>query len=176
MIEYFREKLTGKKYVHILMTGLQSAGKTTILYKLKMGEATQSTTTIGFNVETFDYSGINLTIYDIGQDKIKVSYNHYNKNIDGLIFVVDSNDEDRIKVSGEELKIILNKEELKDCPILIFANKKDLKTALSKEEVIELMGINNLNRKNLFVQDTCAVTGDGLKEGFNEFASFFEKK
>ncbi len=169
--------LLRKKDVRILMVGLDAAGKTTILYQLKMGETVKTIPTIGFNVETLDYKGLNFTVWDVGgQDKIRVLWKHYYQNTDGLIFVVDSNDEDRIKVSGEELKIILNKEELKDCPILIFANKKDLKTALSKEEVIELMGIKNLNRKNLFVQDTCAVTGDGLKEGFNEFASFFEKK
>lgn len=46
------EKLFNKKEVRILMLGLDASGKTTILYKLKLGEVVQSVPTIGFNVET----------------------------------------------------------------------------------------------------------------------------
>lgn len=42
----------GKRDVRILMVGLDAAGKTTILYKLKMGEVVSTVPTIGFNVET----------------------------------------------------------------------------------------------------------------------------
>jgi GTPase SAR1 family protein len=43
--------LLGKKDVRILMVGLDAAGKTTILYKLKLGEVVTTIPTIGFNVE-----------------------------------------------------------------------------------------------------------------------------
>lgn len=48
--------LWGKKDVRILMVGLDAAGKTTILYKLKMGEVVATVPTIGFNVETVWFS------------------------------------------------------------------------------------------------------------------------
>ena len=55
-------KLFGKKDVRILMVGLDAAGKTTILYKLKLGEIVTTIPTIGFNVETVEYKNINFTV------------------------------------------------------------------------------------------------------------------
>lgn len=48
------DKVFGKKEMRILMLGLDAAGKTTILYKLKLGEVVSSVPTIGFNVETVE--------------------------------------------------------------------------------------------------------------------------
>lgn len=41
------DKLWGKKEMRILMVGLDAAGKTTILYKLKLGEIVTTIPTIG---------------------------------------------------------------------------------------------------------------------------------
>lgn len=49
------QRLFGNKQVRILMVGLDAAGKTTILYKLKLGEIVTTIPTIGFNVETVEY-------------------------------------------------------------------------------------------------------------------------
>ena len=82
-----------KKEMRILMVGLDAAGKTTILYKLKLGEIVTTIPTIGFNVETVEYKKINFTVWDVGgQDKIRPLWRHYYQNTQGLIFVVDSND------------------------------------------------------------------------------------
>lgn len=63
--------LIGKKEMRILMVGLDAAGKTTILYKLKLGEIVTTIPTIGFNVETVEYKNINFTVWDVGgQDKV----------------------------------------------------------------------------------------------------------
>jgi ADP-ribosylation factor protein 1 len=87
----------GKKEMRILMVGLDAAGKTTILYKLKLGEVVTTIPTIGFNVETVEYKNISFTVWDVGgQDKIRPLWRHYYQNTQGLIFVVDSNDRDRI--------------------------------------------------------------------------------
>jgi ADP-ribosylation factor protein 1 len=56
----------GKREVRILMLGLDAAGKTTILYKLKLGEVVSSVPTIGFNVETVEYKNIKFTVWDVG--------------------------------------------------------------------------------------------------------------
>ena len=53
----------GNKQVRILMVGLDAAGKTTILYKLKLGEIVTTIPTIGFNVETVDYKNISFTVW-----------------------------------------------------------------------------------------------------------------
>ena len=58
--------INGKQEKRILMIGLDAAGKTTILYKLKLGDVITSIPTIGFNVETVEYKNIEFTVWDIG--------------------------------------------------------------------------------------------------------------
>jgi ADP-ribosylation factor protein 1 len=118
------QRLLGKKEMRILMVGLDAAGKTTILYKLKLGEVVTTIPTIGFNVETVDYKNISFTVWDVGgQDKIRLLWRHYYQNTQGLIFVVDSNDRDRVDDAREELHKMLSEEELKEAVLLVFANK-----------------------------------------------------
>lgn len=118
-------RLFGKKQMRILMgqyitcyfflncnltniyylVGLDAAGKTTILYKLKLGEIVTTIPTIGFNVETVEYKNICFTVWDVGgQDKIRPLWRHYFQNTQGLIFVVDSNDRERITEAQDELQ------------------------------------------------------------------------
>merc|ERR1739841_137986 len=108
-------KLLGKKEMRILMVGLDNAGKTAVLYKLKLGEVVTTIPTIGFNVETVEYKNISFTVWDVGgQTKIRPLWRHYFQNTQGLIFVVDSNDRDRIHETKDELARMLSEDELRD--------------------------------------------------------------
>uniref|UniRef100_A0A8C4Q030 ADP-ribosylation factor n=1 Tax=Eptatretus burgeri TaxID=7764 RepID=A0A8C4Q030_EPTBU len=79
----------------------------------------------GFNVETVEYRKISFTVWDVGgQDKIRPLWRHYFQNTQGLIFVVDSNDTERIAEAREELVRMMAEDELKDAVLLVFANKK----------------------------------------------------
>jgi small GTP-binding protein len=60
------ERWFSKREMRILMLGLDAAGKTTILYKLKLGEVVSSVPTIGFNVESLEYKKIKFTVWDVG--------------------------------------------------------------------------------------------------------------
>ncbi|OQR79412.1 ADP-ribosylation factor 4-like [Tropilaelaps mercedesae] len=161
-------RLFGKKQVRILMVGLDAAGKTTILYKLKLGEIVTTIPTIGFNVETVEYKNICFTVWDVGgQDKIRPLWRHYFQNTDGLIFVVDSNDRERISESQEELMKMLNEDELRDAVLLVFANKQDLPNAMNAAELTEKLGLNSLRGKKWYIQATCATQGQGLYEGLD---------
>uniref|UniRef100_A0AAQ4QWE7 ADP-ribosylation factor n=1 Tax=Gasterosteus aculeatus aculeatus TaxID=481459 RepID=A0AAQ4QWE7_GASAC len=146
--------------------GLDAAGKTTILYKLKLGEIVTTIPTIGFNVETVEYKNISFTVWDVGgQDKIRPLWRHYFQNTQGLIFVVDSNDRERVAESAEELTKMLNEDELKDAVLLVFANKQDLPNALTVNELTDKLGLQTLRHKNWQIQSTCATQGAGLYEG-----------
>merc|ERR1711904_4182 len=149
-------KLVGKKDCRILMVGLDAAGKTTILYKLKLGEVVTTIPTIGFNV------------WDVGgQDKIRPLWRHYYQGTQGLIFVVDSNDRDRAEDAREELSKMLNEDEMGDAVLLVFANKQDLPNAMPAAEVTDKLGLHNLRQRQWFIQSACATTGDGLYEGLD---------
>ncbi|EPY81022.1 hypothetical protein CB1_000762015 [Camelus ferus] len=141
-------RLFGKKQMRILMVGLDAAGKTTILYKLKLGEIVTTIPTIGFNVETVEYKNICFTVWDVGgQDKIRPLWRHYFQNTQGLIFVVDSNDRERIQEGAEELQKMLQEDELRDAVLLLFANKQDLPNAMAISEMTDKLGLQSLRNR-----------------------------
>ena len=166
----------GKKEMRILMLGLDAAGKTTILYKLKLGEVVSSVPTIGFNVETVEYKNIKFTVWDVGgQDKIRLLWRHYYQNTQGLIFVVDSSDKERVELAKEELQRMLGEEELRDAVLLVFANKQDL-GVMSVAEVTEKLGLHTIRGRDWYIQGTCAMTGDGLYDGLDWLSKTVSKK
>ena len=184
------------------MVGLDAAGKTTILYKLKLGEIVTTIPTIGFNVETgekrptrirrrrrrrkgketnphttslslslslsVEYKNINFTVWDVGgQDKIRPLWRHYFQNTQGLIFVVDSNDRERVSEARDELNRMCDEDELRDAVLLVFANKQDLPQAMSIAELTDKLGLHAIRNRKWYVQGTCATSGDGLYEGLD---------
>ncbi|XP_006870158.1 PREDICTED: ADP-ribosylation factor 3 isoform X2 [Lipotes vexillifer] len=152
------KSLIGKKEMRILMVGLDAAGKTTILYKLKLGEIVTTIPTIGFNVETVEYKNISFTVWDVGgQDKIRPLWRHYFQNTQGLIFVVDSNDRERVNEAREELMRMLAEDELRDA-------------------ITDKLGLHSLRHRNWYIQATCATSGDGLYEGLDWLANQLKNK
>lgn len=170
-------RLFGKKQMRILMVGLDAAGKTTILYKLKLGEIVTTIPTIGFNVETVEYKNICFTVWDVGgQDKIRPLWRHYFQNTQGLIFVVDSNDRERIQEAAEELQKMLQEDELRDAVLLLFANKQDLPNAMAISEMTDKLGLQSLRNRTWYVQATCATQGTGLYEGLDWLSNELSKR
>ncbi|CAH1762781.1 8932_t:CDS:2 [Entrophospora sp. SA101] len=150
-------KIFGNKEMRILMLGLDAAGKTMTTIP-----------TVGFNVETVTYKNVKFNVWDVGgQDKIRPLWRHYYTGTQGLIFVVDSQDRDRIDEAKQELHRILSDREMKDCLLLVFANKQDLPTAMSPTEVTEKLGLHRMKDRAWYVHPSCATTGEGLFEGLN---------
>mmetsp|Transcript_8866 Transcript_8866/g.14255 ORF Transcript_8866/g.14255 Transcript_8866/m.14255 type:complete len:192 (+) Transcript_8866:66-641(+) len=166
------QRFLGKTEVRILMVGLDAAGKTTILYKLKLGEVVTTIPTIGFNVEKLEYKNILFTVWDLGgQTRTRQIWQHYYQNTDALIFVVDSSDRDRIEEANEELLKMLHREEMRDAVLLVLANKQDLPDAMTTVELTAKLGLDGLGRKRKWlVQETCATAGDGLYEALDWLA------
>ncbi|XP_038624129.1 ADP-ribosylation factor 4-like isoform X2 [Tachyglossus aculeatus] len=155
-------RLFGKKQMRILMVGLDAAGKTTILYKLKLGEIVTTIPTI---------------VWDVGgQDKIRPLWRHYFQNTQGLIFVVDSNDRERILEGAEELQKMLQEDELRDAVLLLFANKQDLPNAMAISEMTDKLGLQALRNRTWYIQATCATQGTGLYEGLDWLSNELSKR
>ncbi|XP_037594044.1 ADP-ribosylation factor 4 [Cebus imitator] len=141
-------RLFGKKQMRILMVGLDAAGKTTILYKLKLGEIVTTIPTI-----------VTETIFP-----------------QGLIFVVDSNDRERIQEVADELQKMLLVDELRDAVLLLFANKQDLPNAMAISEMTDKLGLQSLRNRTWYVQATCATQGTGLYEGLDWLSNELSKR
>lgn len=177
-ISNLMNRLFLKKEIRILMIGLDGAGKTTVLYKLKLGEIFTTIPTLGFNVETVEYKNCCFTVWDIGgQNKIRRLWHHYYKNAQGIIWVLDSNDMARLDEAATELRLLLNDVELKDVVLLIFANKQDLPNAMKLNEISDKLNLNVLcSKHSWFIQATCAIHGCGLYEGLDWLSTELNKK
>jgi len=167
----------GTKERRILILGLDAAGKTTIVYKLKLGLVVTTIPTIGFNVENVQYKNINFTVWDIGgQDKIRPLWRHYYEHTDAMIWVVDSNDRERMVEAGATLQKVLKDDLLQKIPLLVYANKQDLPDALSIAEISEVLNMQQFKQRSWFIQSTSATTGDGLYEGLDWLAKCLNTK
>jgi ADP-ribosylation factor protein 1 len=110
--------------------------------------------------------GIGHKFFDL-IPKIRPLWRHYFQNTQGVIFVVDSNDRERVSEAREELEKMLSEDELRDAALLVFANKQDLPNAMSVAEVTDKLGLHSLRSRKWFIQSACATSGDGLYEGFD---------
>jgi len=85
----------------------------------------------------------------------------------GLIYVIDSSDRNRIEDAQEELSKMMKEEELHDAALLVFANKQDLPNSMTTAEITEKLGLHAVRNRDWFVQSACATSGDGLYEGLD---------
>lgn len=161
--------IVGNKEVRILILGLDNAGKTTILYNLHSPEAIVKTmTTIGFNVETVTYKNIKFQVWDLGgQTNIRPYWRCYYPNTKAIIFVVDSADVERLEIARKELMSMLEEDELKETCILVFANKQDMKGALSDAQVSQGLGLTSIRDRQWHICKATALKGEGLHEGLD---------
>lgn len=159
------ESLFGQKERRILILGLDGAGKTTILYKLQVGEVVTTIPTIGFNVETLQYKNLKFQVWDLGgQTSIRPYWRCYYSNTDAIIYVVDSLDKDRMSTSKQELVSMLEEEELKKSILVVLANKQDMEGAMSETEVAKQLGLSCIKDRKYQIFKTSALKGKGLDE------------
>mmetsp|Transcript_23934 Transcript_23934/g.40661 ORF Transcript_23934/g.40661 Transcript_23934/m.40661 type:complete len:181 (-) Transcript_23934:35-577(-) len=176
MSSMWRSLIGNSKEYRILMLGLDAAGKTTILYKLKVGEVITTIPTVGFNVETVEYRNLKFTVWDVGgQSKLRPLWRHYYVGTEALIFVFDSNDPDRTELAKEELHQLLSDDNMRNAVVLVFANKQDLPQAMDAADLGHKLELGRLRQK-WYIQPCCAVTGSGLYEGLDWLAGALQKK
>lgn len=164
-------KLFRHKDVRILLLGLDGAGKTTILYRLKLGEVVTHIPTIGFNVESLQYKNLSFTAWDIGaKDKMRPLFRHYYKGTDAVVIVIDSSDIHRLdELYCDVLKPALLAEELATSVFLFLANKKDLPDTIGKEELSAVLNLKCVKHTWTMIE-TSAITGQGLMESMDWLA------
>ncbi|XP_075224684.1 ADP ribosylation factor-like 4 isoform X2 [Lycorma delicatula] len=176
--------------LHVVMLGLDSAGKTTALYRLKFDQYLNTVPTIGFNCEkvkgtTGRAKGISFLVWDVGgQEKLRPLWKSYTRCTDGIVFVLDSVDVERMEEAKMELVRTARSPDNAGVPILILANKQDLPGAREPKELEKLLGLQELAGAGTsspqghmwHVQPACAITGDGLHEGMEALYEMILKR
>ena len=156
------------KQAYILILGLDASGKTTLLNRLKSNEGCVTIPTIGFNQETISYGRLTFSMFDIGgQTQFRRLWHHYFENCDAIVFVIDSNDIQRMSVAKDEAWSLLNHPMLKDIPFLFFANKQDLPQAMKKSQIIQKLDLLKIRQREWNICESCATEGFGIEDGFD---------
>mmetsp|Transcript_22187 Transcript_22187/g.70460 ORF Transcript_22187/g.70460 Transcript_22187/m.70460 type:complete len:188 (-) Transcript_22187:114-677(-) len=153
----------------ILCVGLDNSGKSTIINHLKPKRTatTEVVPTVGFSMEEFKHEGLQFTCFDMsGQGRYRNLWEHYYKEVGGIIFCIDSTDKLRMCVAKDELESLLAHAEIRaGVPVLFFANKMDLPTAASPVECVQSLNLDQIADKPWHIAGSNAVTGQGLREG-----------
>ncbi|KAK4405784.1 ADP-ribosylation factor-like protein 5 [Sesamum angolense] len=175
----------------IVVVGLDNAGKTTTLYKLHLGEVVTTHPTVGSNVEELVYKNIRFESYrdlddstddplqqlecqnlvwDLGGQIGSGHHGTYYRGTHAVIVVIDSTDRARISIIKDEIFKLLPHEDLQSAVVLIFANKQDLKDAMTPAEITDALSLHSIKNHDWHIQACCALTGEGLYDGLGWIA------
>ncbi|MFX0062242.1 MAG: ADP-ribosylation factor family protein [Candidatus Hermodarchaeota archaeon] len=168
-----------KKELKVLLLGLDSAGKTTFVKRMKLDEYIRVSTTMGINQEIIELENLLLRVLDLGgQETFRTLIwpELIKDGADLVIFVIDANDQARLLYNEEELHKLFKIEKMKTAALCILANKQDLGGALPAGELMTRLGLvpPPVNR-SISIFPTSMVTGEGLEQVYNWIKQEAEK-
>jgi len=165
----------------IIVLGLANSGKSTIVNWLKdpHDQIQEISPTVGYSVEQVQMDKCKLTVVDLsGQLKYAKLWECYYEDAQGIVFVVDACDPDKLVQAKDVMMEAVTDDRLRRLPLVIFANKSDLPESLSGLEVTTHMDLNNSLHayKSWNVFSSSAVSGDGLKDGLRWLLALLKVK
>mgnify|MGYP001209508744 CR=1 FL=1 len=175
-----------KKDAKIVFLGLDNAGKSTLLYRLKDGHMKQLPPTIHAHAEELTLGKVNFKAYDLGgHETMRKIWKTYFPTIHGVIYLVDASDASRLEESKKELDALLAAPELAKVPLAILGNKIDKKDAISEEDLRFALGLDTKGKwgtdKVSEIDDRpievfmCSVAKEmGYSEGFRWLSKFIK--
>ena len=126
----------------------------------------KNTNECGFQHQVNSHDGFKLSVWDIGGQKAIRPYGrNYLAQTDAMVYVIDSADRKRIEETGLELADLLEEDKLSGVPVIVLANKQDLVTALSPDEVADGLNLYSIRDRPWQIQACSAKTGEGLQDG-----------
>ncbi len=177
LTDYVSSWVFGGVEYKVVMVGLDNAGKSTILYRLHLGEVIKTNPTVGSNVEEVVHRNVRFNVWDLGgQEKLRKVWSTYYVGAHAVVLVIDSMDRERLPLVSDELAAITANEELRRAALLVLANKQDLDGAMSAIEITQALKLH-LNKEHAWqIQPTSAVNGTGLMEGMDWLAHTLRTK
>ena len=163
--------MSQKRKIHplIAIVGLESAGKTTFVHRLKTGEfQSRFQPTIGYDLSIIKQDDFRFDLIDLGghQTFRTTFWENFVTSCQGCIFVFDRSNKAKLAIAKEWLWKI-NEWLPSDANLAFFANKSDLKDTLTMEEIVEGLNLNKFSEsptKSFRIFETSSVTGINTKE------------
>jgi len=158
-----------KRKVNLVCCGLDNSGKSTIINQLKPTKLRTENigATVGYQLEEFEKGNCCFKVFDMGgAKKFRALWELYYKEVDGVIFVIDSSDKIRMCLVKDELRMLLENKDLSMRPILFFANKMDIQGSRTPQEIVEDLELTEcITDRNFNIFASNAKTGQGLEAG-----------
>lgn len=162
------QPVIGEQEMGIVIVGVDTAGKTTVLQQLGLGDISDAMPVAGFNYKTVTHKNLTFSSFKLmGEENLKPLWEHFYETAKGIVFVVDCNDRDSIDLVRSEIETVVNNPLLSGVPVLVMANKQDLPTAMPVAEVSEKLNLATVTSGPWYIQSTTASSGGGLADGFS---------
>ncbi|XP_069619949.1 small COPII coat GTPase SAR1B [Ranitomeya imitator] len=176
-----------KKNGKLVFLGLDNAGKTTLLQMLKAGKMGQYVPTLHPTSEELTIAGMTFTTFDLGGHvQARRVWKNYLPAINGIVYVIDCADHERLEESKAELDELLADETISSVPILLLGNKIDRPEAISEERLLHTFGIyghttgkgkvplKQLNTRPLEAFMCSILKQQGFGEGFRWLSQYID--
>lgn len=163
----------------LVVLGLDNAGKTTLLHRLRTGDVQSfpPTDRPHLATETFVYQNISFAAWDLGgHEAVRHLWEDYVCESSAVLFVIDAADSTRLEEAGFELDALIGEKIVQDLPVAVLLNKCDLEDALSSAEICNRIHYDELQRiqgdDKLRMFRISVLRGEGYQAAFRWVAGF----
>jgi GTP-binding protein SAR1 len=170
--------LEGKEGALVVL-GLDNAGKTTLLHRLRTGDVRSfpPTDRPHHHTEAFECQGLKVQAWDLGgHEAVRHLWEDYVCESSAVLFVVDASDSDRLEEAGFELDALIGEKIVQDVPVAVLLNKCDLEEALPSSEICRRIQFGELQRMQgpdkIALFRISVLRGEGYQAAFRWLSNF----
>ncbi|OAY85692.1 ADP-ribosylation factor-related protein 1 [Ananas comosus] len=175
--------MLSKTEFHVLILGIDKAGKTTLLEKLKSIYSKMEglppdriVPTVGLNIGRIEAANAKLVFWDLGgQVGLRTIWEKYYEEAHAIIYVIDASSPSSFEDAKSALEKVLRHEDLRGAPLLILANKQDLPGSISAEDVARYLDLKELDERLYMFQAVSSYDGTGIKFGIDWLVEVMER-
>ncbi|KAL1320202.1 hypothetical protein HN51_064912 [Arachis hypogaea] len=175
--------LFSKMELHVLILGIDKAGKTTLLERMKSVYSNieslppdRIVPTVGLNIGRIEVANRKLVFWDLGgQPGLRSIWEKYYEEAHAVVFVVDAACPSKFEDAKSALEKVLRHEDLQGAPLLILANKQDLPQAVSADELARCLDLKKLEERVHMFEAVSAYDGIGIRESAEWLVEVMEK-
>ncbi|KAL2979754.1 hypothetical protein AAZX31_13G190400 [Glycine max] len=175
--------LFSKMELHVLILGIDKAGKTTLLEKMKSVYSNiegippdRIIPTVGLNIGRIEVANSKLVFWDLGgQPGLRSIWEKYYEEAHAVIFVVDASCPSRFEDAKSALEKVLRHKDLQGAPLLILANKQDIPEAVSADELPQYLDLKKLDERVFMFEAVSAYDGMGIRESAEWLVEVMER-